>query len=226
MNNHSIFPQPGVLTDHGTDRILFGCGIFLSVTELYKQLFLYYAINNRTYDWWFFPFQLCSLPMYFCLLMPFLPSGRVKTALCTFMQDYNLLGGIAALAVPEGFRHIHWSLTLHGYLWHILLVLIGLFIFLTGRSDLKPGGFKDTIPIFAVCCCLASAINILAPGQGRADMFYISPYYPNTQFVFHDLALHIGIHPANLLYLLTILTGGAILHVMFGHVSKRLKPVC
>jgi len=49
-------------------HLLFACGIFLAFSEVYKQLFLYYIENNRHYDWWYFPFQLCSLPMYLCPL--------------------------------------------------------------------------------------------------------------------------------------------------------------
>lgn len=216
----TLLSQLNALTVHGSDLILFGCGIFLSSAELYKQLFLYYKIHGQIYDWWFFPFQLCSLPMYFCLLLPFLPSGRVKTALCTFMQDYGLLGGIAALIVPEGFRHIHWTLTLHGYVWHILLILISLFLTFTRRSDSSPRGFADTIPLFAACCCIATAINVLTPGQYSADMFYISPYTPSTQPVFHGLSLHIGILPAKLLYLLCVMAGSAILHSLLSRIQK------
>lgn len=208
----TIFTQLRDLPETATSHILFLSGILLAVTELYKQLFLFYRINHQSYDWWFFPFQLCSLPMYLCLMIPFLPSGRTKTALYTFMQDYSLMGGIAALIIPDGFCHIHWTLTLHGYLWHCLLILIGLLIYINGRSDLSRRGFLDTIPCFALSCCIATIINVWAPGHGRADMFYISPYTPSSQPVFHSLALHLGIQPANLLYLLTLLAGAAIIH--------------
>lgn len=209
------------LSDRTYDRILFLCGLFLLLTELYKQFFLYFIIDHRHYDWWYFPFQLCSLPMYLCLLLPFLKKGVVKTSLYTFMQDFNLLGGVAALIVSEGFRHIHWTLTLHGYVWHLLLVLIGLFVFVGRRSDLSKKGYLRTLPIFAVSCILATIINVIAPGHGQADMFYISPYYPSTQPIFHELALKIGILPANLLYLLTICAGGALLHAGFYTLSKK-----
>lgn len=208
------------LPDRSVDRVLFGCGVFLSGCEIYKQLFLYYIINDRCYDWWFFPFQLCSLPMYLCLMLPLLKKGRGKTALFTFMQDYNLLGGIAALIVSDGFRHIHWTLTLHGYVWHMLLVLIGIFIWLTGRSDLTARGFHDTAPVFFLSCSAAAVINVLAPGHGQADMFYISPYHPSSQPVFHTIALHLGILPANLLYLLTVFLGGFLIHQLFSGLSR------
>ncbi len=208
------------LSDRSFSRLMFGCGIFLSACELYKQLFLYVVINGGRYDWWFFPFQLCSLPMYLCLLLPFLQEGRFKTSLYTFMQDFNLLGGLAALLVPDGFRHIHWSLTLHGYVWHILLILIGLAIALSGRSDLSRRGFARTIPVFVVCCCIATFINVATPGQGRADMFYITPYYPSSQPVFHEIALEIGSIPAALLYLAAVCLGGYLVHLAFSLLCK------
>lgn len=220
--NNSIFFRLRSLPDRTADRILFACGLFLAVSETYKQLFLYYFINHRSYDWWFFPFQLCSLPMYLCLLLPFIKDRTVKTTLYTFMQDYNLLGGIAALLVPEGFLGIHWTLSVHGYVWHTMLILIGIFIFLTGRSALSGKGFARTIPVFVICCCIATLINIYAPGHGRADMFYISPYYPTTQIIFHDIALRIGILPANLLYLAVICLGGYVVHRAFRRISRIL----
>lgn len=205
-------------------RTLFLCGLFLAVSEAYKQLFLYYAINQRSYDWWFFPFQLCSLPMYFCLMLPLLKSKAARATACTFMQDFNLLGGIAALLVPEGFTGIHWTLTLHGYAWHAMLIFIGIYIWRTGLSDLSDKGYLKTLPVFLTCCLAATLINILAPGHGRADMFYISPYYPNTQAVFHEIALAIGIHPANFLYLSAICLGGYIIHRVFNLLSKLGGP--
>jgi hypothetical protein len=203
------------LTDRSVSRILLFCGLLLLAGEAYKQTFLYFVINSRVYDWWYFPFQLCSLPMYLCILQYFLPEGTFKKTVYTFMQDFNLLGGIAALIVSEGFRGIHWSLTLHGYLWHILLVLIGLFIHATGRAGRTNKDFLKTIPLFAVCCVIATIINVKAPGDGIADMFYISPYHPSSQPVIHELALAFGIIPANLVYLLLIVLGGYLIHLLF-----------
>lgn len=51
-------------------RLLFFLGILLALSECYKQMFLYYIVNGRKYDWWYFPFQLCSIPMYLCLILP------------------------------------------------------------------------------------------------------------------------------------------------------------
>ncbi|MCD8084458.1 MAG: YwaF family protein [Clostridiales bacterium] len=206
-----------------TDRILFFCGLFLAACEIYKQLFLYLAVNGGRYDWWYFPFQLCSLPMYLCLIIPVLKEGSLKTAAYTFLQDYGILGGIAALLVPDGFCGIHWTLTLHGYVWHILLILIGVFIRFSGCSDRSVRGFARTLPLFFSFCAVALAINVLAPGHGKTDMFYISPYHPTPQPVFHGIALAIGILPANLIYLLCVCLGAFLIHRLAGQTTDKTR---
>ena len=47
---------------------IFGISLVLLILELYKQLFHFYLLDAQQYDWWIFPFQLCSLPMYIGIL--------------------------------------------------------------------------------------------------------------------------------------------------------------
>ena len=61
-------------------HVLFVCGLILAASELYKQGFLYYIVNGRSYDWWYFPFQLCSVPMYLCLAVPLLSKPEYARA--------------------------------------------------------------------------------------------------------------------------------------------------
>ena len=198
----------------GIYRLLFCCGLLLTASECWKQLFLYYVVNGETYDWWYFPFQLCSLPMYFCLALPFVPS-KYKTILCTFMQDFNLLGGIMALAEPSGLLHPYWFLTLHGLIWHLLLIYIGLVIAFARLSDTSIRGLVRIVPLFCACCLIAFVINVTAKPLGAADMFYISPYYPSAQIFFHEAAVKWGIAAGNIIYLLSACLGGAIFHGIF-----------
>ncbi|MGL5437874.1 MAG: hypothetical protein ACRDBO_21275 [Lachnospiraceae bacterium] len=221
MNKYT-FPSFSDVTDHSFSLMLSGFGIFLAVCELYKQIFMYYIINHGHYDWWFFPFQLCSTPMYLCLLLPFLPTGPFKTRIYTFMQNFCILGGIAALIIPEGFSNIHWSLTLHGYMWHIALIIISLLILIAGRADISWKGYFRSLPLFCIFCTVATLINVAAPGHGQANMFYISPFTETTQPIFRQLAAKIGIIPSNLLYLITVCIGAAIVHYMFIHCTTQI----
>lgn len=204
--------------------LLFFCGLLLTVSEIYKQLFLYYIVNGETYDWWYFPFQLCSLPMYFCLMLPFIKNRNLTVTILTFMRNFNLLGGIMALAEPSGLMHPYWFLTLHGLSWHVLLIFIGLFIAFSKEADSSVSGYIKTLPLFLICCGIATLINVIAKPLGQADMFYISPFYPNNQVVFYGLSLKVGILPGNAVYLLSICAGGLLFHAIFarifGHATK------
>ena len=187
------------------------------------RLFLYYVVNQEKYDWWYFPFQLCSLPMYFCLLLPLVKNRKLQLIILTFMQDFNLLGGIMALAEPSGLLHPYWFLTMHGLLWHILLIFIGLFIGFSHESDSSFTGYVRTLPLFLLCCGIATLINVTARPLGQADMFYISPYYPNNQAVFYTISQKIGVLPGNIIYLLSICIGGLLFHMIFARLFRHTE---
>ena len=64
---------------HCIEKVLFFIGIFLLTSEILKQLLLTFVMNNGHYNLWYFPFQLCSLPMYLLVLftqnLPEIPSS-------------------------------------------------------------------------------------------------------------------------------------------------------
>ena len=63
-----------------TDGFFFTCGLFMLSGEIWKQLTLTFILGGGQYNWWYFPFQLCSIPMYILLIYPWirrtaLPAG-------------------------------------------------------------------------------------------------------------------------------------------------------
>ena len=193
-------------------RLLFFCGLFLAVSEVYKQLFLTLAVHPGVYDWWYFPFQLCSIPMYLCLLLPFLPAGGRK-AVCAFLQDFGLLGGFLALAEPSGLMHPYITLTLHGFIWHFVLIFAGFTAAFSGEAGRRARDFLPGLSIFLVCCLIALFINWAAGPDTNIAMFYISPYHPSSQIVFHQIALKIGIFWGNALYVAAAAAGAFLIHM-------------
>lgn len=131
----------------------------------------------------------------------------------TFIQDFGLLGGIMALAEPSGLMHPYWTMTVHGFLWHFNLIFMGLICAFYNLKTETPKSYLHTIPLFLFCTAIATAVNVLSHPYGNADMFYISPYYPNGQIVFHQISLVIGTFAGNCLYLASVLLGGFIIHI-------------
>lgn len=203
------------------DRIYLITGIVLCVSELYKQLFNYYIVNDHQYMLYLLPFQLCSLPMYLCILIPFIRSKRLKRSLNTFLVDFNLMGAVMVFADPSGIFYPYWTLTLHGVFWHLIVIFIGLYAGLSGfaaSDSLK--GYLKALPIFAVCCAIALCINYALHPYGGANMFYIDPYAPSVQIVFRDISRIFGIWPGIISYIAAMALGGFVCHLIFYKLYK------
>ncbi len=103
------------------------CGLCMLFSEIWKQYCLTFPVGGGSYNWWYFPFQLCSAPMYILLFLPYIKKQRTAHACLTFLMSFGLLGGIAVFADTTGLHYPLPALTIHSYMWHFLLILIGCF---------------------------------------------------------------------------------------------------
>ncbi len=205
-------------------KILLLClGAFLLLTEIYKQLFHYYCYGERGYKWWIFPFQMCSVPMYLCLIAPLLKPGPVRKGMYNFMMIYNLLGGFIAFFEPSGLNHDYWSLTLHSYMWHMLLVFIGLFLSFAGLGGKTMKDYKYASVTFVALCGVAFCINLLFfdVSGGSINMFFVGPAN-SSLIVFKDIAEKFGWYVSTLLYIPVVCLGAFGIFLPF-HLLDRKK---
>lgn len=218
-------------------QMFFFCGLLLALSEIWKQWYLTFPLNHGNYNWWYFPFQLCSIPMYLLLLFPFVKKERIRNAFLTFLMCYGMLGGIAVFADTSGLHYPVAVLTVHSYLWHILLIVIGItagtaYGLSSGKIQFKTSDSGDiTVPtdrwksfraitfreftdctlIYAVCCVIASIINAACNPYGEINMFYINPRYTMVQIVFCDFVPYIGNTLTIFLYMTATVLGGFLL---------------
>ena len=120
--------------EKANNRLLFGTGLFLLLAEIYKQLFYTFVIGGGKYQFDRIPFQLCSMPMYLSLLLPFLKNGKFRQALYTFTASFGFMGGFVSYFSPESMCLPYWTLTIHSFSWHLILVFLGLYLFFSGRA--------------------------------------------------------------------------------------------
>ncbi len=212
----AAFSFAAVFSKHFSIRLLTCAGWILVFMELYKQLFIYFIVNDGAYDWWFFPFQLCSVPMYLCLLLP-LVKGRFRTAFLTFMADYTFVSASAALIYPEDMLRSYTALTVHGFLWHGILLFISLVIIMSGSAGTLRSGFTSATILFFMLCFIAIAVNITAAhiiqpeaAHSYAAMFYMDPYHISPQPVVGTVQKSLGIPAGLALYSLSIVTASGL----------------
>ena len=200
-----------------TEAHLFHLGVFLACMELYKQLFLYLAVNDMHYNFWYFPFQLCSMPMYICLALPLL-GGRAKETAYTFLFDFTLPGALLALIFPADMMRPYVTMTAHAFLWHAVLIYISLTVFHAGLLKKDRKSFFSAAALYLVLAFAAFVLNLLldplAEYGSRPGLFYLSPYYVTDQPVFHDIALRFGIPAELVIYVLSFLLFAYLFHVI------------
>jgi uncharacterized membrane protein YwaF len=215
------------ISERGHKAVLFSAGMFLIVTEIYKQLFYYFYISNpegvNQYDWWVFPFQLCSVPMYLCIIAVFLKPGPIQNGIYGFMTTYNLLGGLISFIEPSGITHSYWTLTLHAYLWHMMLIFIGIYLIISGRCAKTKKDFLHAAATFVVLCAVAFCINLIFwdVSGGDINMFFVGPRNSSLA-VFEDIAKNFGWYVSTALYIPAV-TLGAFIMFLPAHLYYKKK---
>ena len=201
---------------------MLGVGIFLVLTEIYKQLFYVYVINDGLYPWWIFPFQLCSIPMYLCIIVGCMKPGVVRESLCDFMASYNFMGGFVAFLEPSGLLHEYLTLTLHAFVWHMSLVFVGIYIFLSKNGTRKVKNFKYTVFLYMLFSAVAFLINLFLwkVSNGSVNMFYIGPAN-SPIIVFKTICEKFGWYVNTPLYMVCVTLGAFLFYYPLARKNEK-----
>ena len=205
---------------------LIGClGLIMILMEIWKQWFVPRYVYVGVKSTWFFPWQLCSMSMYVGFLL-FFARGRFRDALLVFLSSYNIVAALGALIFPYDMMRPQIPLFVHSFLYHGLMLVQSLGAVLI----LKKTGRKPFLPaciLFCIMAAMAEVINVISHHlihdfSLEANMFNITPYYPSTQPVFHDIAVKLGILPEILIYLgfITLLSWG-----LYRLLMLKKKPI-
>lgn len=227
---HSIRPKNGCFPSCRKGYAL--CGIFMLISEIWKQWTLTFVINHGAYSWWHFPFQLCSIPMYVCMAIGFISSDyarkhipslqtcgdRLCSLLAAFLMDFGMLGGVFTFFDTSGMHYGYLPLTIHSYAWHILLIILGCFSGLSRESDHSLKGYRFSVILYLVCCAAATIFNLAFYRYGIINMFYISPHYYMRQKVFCHITDALGNGYGIAAYITASIAGAGLFHLMWSRI--------
>lgn len=174
-------------------------GTALLLGEIFKQLACTALEGAYRFD--LIPFQLCSIPMYLCILIGLVPENRFARISKTFMATYGLMGGLASYISPGTMCREWLELTLHSFVWHLILIFLGFFVFFSDNGDFGKRDFAGAVTMYLSLCAIALVINLICINAPGADvnMFYIGPK-PSALPICRDITARLGVAANSVIY--------------------------
>ncbi|MBE0700866.1 MAG: YwaF family protein, partial [Acholeplasmataceae bacterium] len=150
------------------------------VFEVYKQLNFSYNVGWG-YQWYAFPFQFCSTPMYVALVAGLLSKGKVQNALFSFLGTYGLFAGAAVMLYPATVFINTIGINMQTMVHHGSMTVIGVAM-LTRRVKLQHRSILPATAVFVVLVVMAMLMNLIHNTyiqNGTFNMFFINPQFDN-----------------------------------------------
>ena len=217
--------------DRQLKTVLLVYGIIAFVLEALKQIswaFNFDPITNLVtwdYEWYAFPFQLCTTPIFVSLICAFLKEGKVRTSLLSYMAFVTILGSLATIIIPDSCFVSDILVNIHTMWLHCGSLVVSVYLLMTSIKINKKNLINSLI-VFLVFVGLALFFNILVYNIGvlngeTFNMFYISPYFISSLPVF-DVLQETFPYLIYLVMYISIISLGAIIVYYISYFIKNI----
>lgn len=178
-------------------RVVLIVAITVIVLEIYKQINYSFSYSDGIafdYQWYIFPWQFCSTPMYIGLLAG-LTKGKFHDYMCCFLSTFAVFAGAAVMFYPGDVFIGTIGINIQTMICHGSMITVGIFLFYTNHVKAEWKTLFKAIPVFAGCVTVAVILNEVGHAVGLTEdhffnMFYISrhedghlPVYSSVQEV-------------------------------------------
>ena len=170
-------------SDKTLRRILFAFWIVIVILEVYKQIVFSMHSDGVTaewrYQWYAFPFQFCSTPIYLLPILVFAKDCKFRNAVMAYMVTFSLFAGLVVMIYPGDVFIEIIGINIQTMVHHGLQLVIGVFLAAHNRHHLNKRFFAWAMSAFVVLCAVALGLNTVmhyAKPDVGFNMFYISPF--------------------------------------------------
>ena len=195
------------------NKIILISWIIILVLEIYKQFVFSYTISENTvswdYQWYAFPFQFCSSPLYVLPFILLVKNDKIKEMFIAFTATFCFFGGLVVYIYPNDVFIETIGINFQTMIHHGLQIVLGIYCITYYRNSLNFKWWSKSIFVFAGLVATALSLNVIVYHvlqnmniNETFNMFYISPYFDCTLPV---LSIFYGILPYILFLLLYII---------------------
>lgn len=107
MHHSLLITFFGNASDKFVRRLAAVLWIIMVVFEIGKQLIYGFNVEDGRlvwdYEWYAFPFQFCSSPLYILPFVAFAKDGKIRDSAMLFLATFSLFAGICVYVIPATF---------------------------------------------------------------------------------------------------------------------------
>ena len=222
-------------TEDRVRRVIFGNALLVFILEVYKMINYNLHYDNGIYwdfQWYAFPWQFCSTPMYIGLLTCIFCKGKVHDSLCAYLATFALFAGLCVTVYPGDAFCGTLGINIQTMICHASMVSVAIYLFYSGYVKAEHKTILKAIPVFAVCVAIAAIMNevmVLSGivGDETFNMFFISRHFECTLPVY-SLVHNSLPFPVNLIIYILGFSLAAYIMLLIAMackaVSKKLAP--
>lgn len=213
-------------------RIVLIAWIVMLVLEIYKQLI--YSVSEVggnavwDYQWYAFPYQLCSTPLYLLPFVAFMKEGKTRDSIMSFLSTFAMFGGLVVFIYPNDVFISTIGINIQTMVHHGLQIVLGIYFMVYNRKKLNWMYFLRGVYVFGVMLGIAMLLNIVLyhtvmVNNGESfNMFYISPYFPCTLPVLSMIYAKVPYAVFLLIYIFGFILAGAIMFALQYYLIKYI----
>lgn len=177
-------------------RVVLVTAIIVGIFEIYKQINFTFGNGSGepNYQWYAFPWQFCSTPLYIGLLAG-LTKGKIHKCFSSYLASYAFFAGLAVMLYPTTVFTPTVGICIQTMLCHGSMVVIAIFLHYTDYVKADHTTLLKALPVFTANVSVAIALNELAPVIGITEehtfnMFFFSRHFES------DLPVYSLLHNA------------------------------
>ena len=187
----------------------------------------YDLISNTVswdFEWYAFPFQLCTTPIYISLISLWLKKGVVRDSLLAYMSYITIIGSITTMIMPDSCFVSDILVNIHTMWLHLGSFVVSVYLLLNKEVKIDFCRLKQAIIVFLIFVFIALSMNITIYNLGvlngeTFNMFYISPYFVSSLPVFDIIQKSVPYIMFLFIYILAIILAS---FIVFG-ISKLIS---
>lgn len=213
-------------------KLLLVVSLVVIALEVYKQINFSFRYDGESitfdYQWYAFPFQFCSTPMYIGLLSALTRSKHLHEWLCAYLSTYGLFAGLCVMFYPSTVFVDTIGINIQTMVCHGSMVTIGIYLLFAGYIKTERKTIIKALLVFVALVGIAMVMNEVAYQTGLLEtetfnMFFISPYCAPELPVYSLVQDVVPFPWCTLIYVAGFTAAGSLLLLLAGGIKRFLQ---